>query len=234
MSRDDIIYSDHQTDTRKDTRTMMDMGWEDAKAHIRPFLAPARWERLVDKIPQLAYSRFLDLSIYYYTRSMSDDGKELRISWIDHRTLTGWGITVQTLKDQAIRNLGADGYSIQCIDGLINSSLGGQTAPHDIGISHLYVLTNKEMFWGASGILDRGIIRAFAEDIGHSLYIIPSSVHEVLLCPDLGQIDEGRIDQIIKEVNATQVAPRDRLSDHAYHYDKATDEIRERRWETVL
>lgn len=221
MSRDNII-----TDTCKDTKDIMGMGWEDAKAHIRPFLSPTRWERMADRIPDLAYSRFLDLSIHYYTRSMGDDGKILKISWIGHRALTDWGITVQTLKDQAVRNLRGDGYSIQCIDGLINSSLGGKTVPHDIGISHLYVLTNKKMFWGASGILDRDIIRAFAEDIGHNLYIIPSSVHEVLLCPDLGQIDEGRIDQIIKEVNDTQVAPRDRPSDHAYRYDRITDEIR--------
>lgn len=226
MSRDNIIYNDYQTDTRKDTGDMMGIGWEDVKAHIRPFLAPLRWERMTERIPDLAYSRFLDLSIYYYTQALSDDGKELRITWIDHRTLADWGITVQTLNDQAVRNLREDGYSIQCIDGLINSSLGGQTVSHDIGISHLYVLTNKKMFWGASGILDRDIIRAFAEDIGHNLYIIPSSVHEVLLCPDLGQIDEGRIDQIIKEVNDTQVAPRDRLSDHAYRYDRITDEIR--------
>lgn len=226
MSRDDIIYSNHQTDTRKDTRTMMDMGWEDAKAYIRPFLAPTRWERLVDRIPQLAYSRFLDLSIYHYIPSMSDDGKKLRITWLDHRTLADWGITMQTLNDQAVKNLREDGYSVQCIDGLVNSVFGCHTVPHDIGISHLYVLTNKKMFWGASGILDKDIIRAFAEKTGHSLYIIPSSIHEVLLCPDLGQIDEGRIDQIIKEVNDTQVAPRDRLSDHAYRYDRITDEIR--------
>lgn len=226
MSRDDIIYSDYQTDTRKDTGTMMDMGWEDVRAHIRPFLAPTRWERMADRIPHLAYSRFLDLSIYYYTQALSDDGKELRITWIDHRRSADWGITMQTLNDQAIRNLRGDGYSIQCIDGLINSSLGCQTIPHDIGIIHLYVLTNKKMFWGASGILDRGIIRAFAEKTGHSLYIIPSSIHEVLLCPDLGQIERGEIDQIIKEVNTTQVSPHDRLSDHAYHYDRTTDEIR--------
>lgn len=225
MSRDSIIYNEQRADTCKDIGDM-EMGWEDVKARIRPFLAPTRWGRMEERIPHLAYSRFLDLSIHYYTRSVSDDGKELRISWIDHRMLAGWGITLQTLNDQAIRNLRGDGYTVQCIDDILSDVSGSGITPHDMGGIPLYVLTNKKMFWGASGILDRSILRTCAERTGHDLYIIPSSIHEVLLCPDLGQIDEGEIDQIIKEVNTTQVMPLDRLSDHAYHYDRTMDEIR--------
>ena len=228
MSRDSIIYSDQRTDTRKDIGDI-GMGWEDVKARIRPFLAPTRWGRMDERMPHLAYSRFLDLSIHYYTRSMSDDGRRLRISWIDHRALADWGITMQTLNDQAIGNLRGDGYTVQCIGDILNDVSGSDITPYDMGGIHLYVLTNDKSFWGASGILDRSILRSSAERLGHDLYIIPSSIHEVLLCPDLGQIDEWRIDQIIKEVNATQVVPHDRLSDHAYYYDRTTDGIRERR-----
>lgn len=226
MSRDNIIYSDQKRDICRYIDDIREIGWGDAKTRIRPFLAPTRWEKMIDMTPQLAYSRFLDLSVYYYIPLVSDDGKKLRIAWIDHMTLTTWGITMQTLKEQAIENLYKDGYAIQCIDGIINGLLGSHTIPHDTGPIHLYVLTNKKMFLGASGILDRGIIRSSAERIGHNLHVIPSSIHETLLCPDLGQIDKEKLDRIIKEINDTQVAPQDRLSDHAYYYDRAMDEIR--------
>lgn len=226
MSRDNIIYSDQKRDICRYIDDIREIGWGDAKARVRPFLAPTGREKMIDIMPQLAYSRFLDLSVYHYIQSMSDDGRKLRITWIDNITLTTWGITMQALKEQAIKNLCKDGYAIQCIDGILNGLLGSHTIPHDIGPIHLYVLTNKKMFWGATGILDRRIIGSFAERIGHNLYIIPSSVHETLICPDLGQIEEGEIDQIIKEINDTQVAPCDRLSDHVYYYDMAMDEIR--------
>lgn len=209
MSRDSIIYRGQQTDIRKDIGGIMEMGWGDVKAHIRPSLAPIGWGGMMDRIPDLAYSRFLDLSVYYHIWSMGDDGKKPGITWIGHKKLADWGITMQTLKEQAIENLRKDGYAVQCIGGI-----------------YLYVLTNKRMFLGASGILDRSIIRSSAERIGHNLHIIPSSIHETLLCPDLGQIDKEKLDRIIKEINDTQVAPQDRLSDHAYYYDRAMDEIR--------
>ena len=52
----------------------------------------------------------------------------------------------------------------------------------------LELFNQKRAFFGAAGILDKGIISAFADNVGHDLFILPSSRHEVLLFPDLGDV----------------------------------------------
>jgi hypothetical protein len=58
-----------------------------------------------------------------------------------------------------------------------------------------------------------------AEKLGGSFYILPSSIHEILLVKDNGQFDRASLEKMVREVNATQVAPEDKLTDSVYHYD---------------
>lgn len=195
--------------------------WEMAKGHILPCLAPAGWDCwMMEGMEPLAYSSFLDLSIYYYIRLEDDDSSKVNIIWITPAVLTDWSISIQTLKKQAMENM--DGYAIHPVSQLIpgdGSSLEGEDP------IPLYVLTNQKTFFGAAGILNKSMVSAFAKEMGRNLYIIPSSVHEVLLFPDFGQMDTKDLDQMVKEVNDTQVEPYDRLSGHVYYYDRVKDEI---------
>ena len=55
-------------------------------------------------------------------------------------------------------------------------------------------------------------------------YILPSSVHEMILIP-LFTDDMESLSQMVKEVNATQLKPEDVLSDHAYVYRRVDNTI---------
>ena len=52
-------------------------------------------------------------------------------------------------------------------------------------------------------------------------FILPSSIHEVLLLRDDGNMDYRALEAMVREINVTQVAPEERLSDQVYHYDAA-------------
>jgi hypothetical protein len=52
-------------------------------------------------------------------------------------------------------------------------------------------------------------------------------VHEVLILPDDGNQDLESLQFMVREINWTEVAPEDRLSDYVYHYD-AQDHVLER------
>ncbi len=58
-----------------------------------------------------------------------------------------------------------------------------------------------------------------AERAGGDFFILPSSIHEVLIVPDNGEMGLKDLEAMVKEVNATQVAPADKLTDSVYHYD---------------
>ena len=58
-----------------------------------------------------------------------------------------------------------------------------------------------------------------AQQMDTDLYILPSSTHEVIaVSASMGEPEE--LAQMVSEVNMSQVALEDRLSNQVYHYDK--------------
>lgn len=80
------------------------------------------------------------------------------------------------------------------------------------------ILRNKEKANGAGLILFENVQKDIFEKIG-SYYVLPSSIHEVLIIPQNEAPEVSELYQMVKEVNETQVAPEDRLTDTVYFYD---------------
>lgn len=84
----------------------------------------------------------------------------------------------------------------------------------------MYVLTNESRFLGASCILYDELLLDLSKRLHSDFYIIPSSVHEVLLIPATTEMDKEDFSQMIQEVNRTQLEPEEILSDHLYYYSR--------------
>lgn len=83
----------------------------------------------------------------------------------------------------------------------------------------MYVITNESKLFGAASMLYEEPIHELAEQVGGDLYILPSSVHEVIAVPaDFGSPEE--LAEMVYEVNMEQVDINDRLSNQVYHYDR--------------
>lgn len=89
----------------------------------------------------------------------------------------------------------------------------------------MYVLTNQSRIDGATCIMYPNVLRNFAETIDSSFYIIPSSIHEVLILPAETFEDSEEILCMIKEVNDTQVGEEDILSYSLYYYNRVADSL---------
>ena len=87
----------------------------------------------------------------------------------------------------------------------------------------MYAMSNKSSFNGAATILYKDALKTFAEEKEHDVFVIPSSVHEVILVPDDGTIPAGYIQRIIAEVNQTQLSPSEILSDQLLYYSRKDD-----------
>ena len=70
-----------------------------------------------------------------------------------------------------------------------------------------------------------GVLKEMADRIGGDFFIIPSSVHEVILLPDTDKGLNEALKQLIWEVNRTKVAPEEVLSDALYRYDRANGRV---------
>lgn len=90
----------------------------------------------------------------------------------------------------------------------------------------MIVVSNKERVNGASVIAYPNFLKEAAERIGGNFYILPSSIHEVLFVPDRGMMDAYTLRGMVLDVNATQVAPEEKLSDSVYYYDAEKEEFK--------
>lgn len=88
--------------------------------------------------------------------------------------------------------------------------------PEDIGC--MYVLSNSSGMLGASALFYPDVMQRSAEIIGAGYYVLPSSIHELILVPDSGDIDEDALYSMVREANRTVVEPQDVLSDDVFHY----------------
>ena len=93
----------------------------------------------------------------------------------------------------------------------------------------LKILTNKDRTYGASVILNPGLLCALSHKYNSNFYIIPSSVHElILVIDDADHFDENKANdlyEMVKFVNITEVDPEDVLSDNLYYYNRTEDSL---------
>ncbi len=89
----------------------------------------------------------------------------------------------------------------------------------------MYVLSNKSRLFGAVVMLYEEVMKSCAKQLDADLYILPSSVHEVILLADEGQIDKDKLEKMVREVNTTQIEPEEFLSDFVYYFSRKTGKI---------
>ena len=83
----------------------------------------------------------------------------------------------------------------------------------------LIVVTNETGIDGAAAVFYTGVMDQLGEEIKGDFFILPSSVHEIIVAPDDGRLYYPELKEMVTEINETQVAPEDRLTDEVYHYD---------------
>lgn len=83
----------------------------------------------------------------------------------------------------------------------------------------MWVISNERKIDGAASMLYEDKLHSLAERVGTDLYILPSSVHEVIaVSVEMGEPEE--LARMVSEVNMDQVDLSERLSNQVYHYDK--------------
>ena len=83
----------------------------------------------------------------------------------------------------------------------------------------MWVISNENKIDGAVSMLYEDKLHSLAERVGTDLYILPSSVHEVIaVSVEMGEPEE--LAQMVAEINMDQVDLSERLSNQVYHYDK--------------
>ena len=89
----------------------------------------------------------------------------------------------------------------------------------------MYVLSNSSKIHGASAILYPNVLMNFSKALGRGFYILPSSIHEVILLPFDESLEPENLKMMVREVNETQVREEEVLSNSVYLYSPSNEEI---------
>lgn len=130
--------------------------------------------------------------------------------------LSNVGIDEKTAWDTALENLGADTQLTslgKILADIMDKQYDGSMDP-DI---KFHVITNSHKCKGTACIMNRKALRTFTQKYDtNMLFVLPSSVHEMMLAPYDSNFILEDLSAMVKEINETQVAPEERLTDKAY------------------
>lgn len=179
-------------------------------------------EELLADIP---YVEFLDLAIcFFYSYPGEQFGEGVIVLHNSH--LDMWKVSIKELMKLAEIN------TPRIYPGELKSmaEIMRESVEYDDGEypedGMLEILTNTLKSHGAACLLYPRLLEKIASKRKESFYIIPSSVHEVLLLKDTGEVDAINIRKIIKEINERVVAREEILSDNLYFYDFSSKSVR--------
>ncbi len=219
--------------TRNKTTAHIDIGFftdfERVRSHIVPKLIHGEKNKgLLEK--EIPHIPFLDLALVFYCLFPVDPELGNATILIDRSHLTLWKKTAEDLLPIAMENAGKLlAPRLQSIDQMLDGMLPETEETENPFPANsrfpMYVLTNEQNFLGASCMAYDGLLRSYAGQLQSGFYILPSSIHELILVPaeETERLEE--FSGMVREVNETQVAPEDVLSDHAYYYSAEEDMI---------
>lgn len=131
-------------------------------------------------------------------------------------------ISIKQIENDALLNsMTRNPAVIKSMDSEIESIIG-ISIPKDEATSEMYIASVPSKKFGACVLAYPGFFEQAAATIGGSYYVIPSSVHELILVKDSGNLSDDDINKFkndIKLVNKTILARDEILSDNLYHYD---------------
>lgn len=189
--------------------------WEAAKGRIRMGLVHYGWNR--EALKGIPHRKFLNLAVTYRVELPESEGFQAEIR-INRSRMEMWGATEDELYRTAMENLENERYHIQSMTELLSGMIGtALELPEDA--PKQYVLTNESCRYGAAGMMRQDLMERFVEQAGGNFYILPSSVHDLILLPDNGSVNAECLKEMVQEVNKSVVAREEWLSEDVYYYD---------------
>lgn len=176
---------------------------------------------LLKKIPHLPY---LDLAIVFYCL-LTDTPVGSATVLIHNSHLKLWNVGCGELyRDARVNALRLLPARLSGMAEVIRELSGGVEEPEETGVP-MYVLTNTQKALGAACILYDGVLKSCADKIGEGFYVLPSSVHEVILVPASAAGDEQELTAMVRDINRTQVRDTELLSDNVYLYSPVSGKL---------
>ena len=139
---------------------------------------------------------------------------------VTNEMLENYGISAEKLHADAMKNAPEHfPFSVRSMQEVLAEMMGIEPDMMPMEEIPMYVATCNQGVNGAGCIFYPEFMEQASERLSGDFFILPSSVHEVLLLPERGDMSFRELEEMVQSVNEEEVAPKDRLSGTVYHYD---------------
>ncbi|MDD3138690.1 MAG: DUF5688 family protein [Lachnospiraceae bacterium] len=168
-----------------------------------------------------------DLSLIYKV-ALGNNADGMATVTIKNEHMREWGVTPEEIHELAMENTKELlPVTVQSMNEIMREMFGRDGMPDEMAMmmfeempmnQQMYVISNESKINGAASMFYEDALSGLAEKVGTDLYILPSSVHEVIaVSTDMGEPE--CLAQMVQEVNGGQVSAEEQLSDHVYRFD---------------
>lgn len=215
---------------------LMDYEWIKKRLRVK-VINQKRNESLLKGVP---HEKQLDLALVSYV-VLDEDSK--MTSLVLDSMVAMWNINPVELLEQAKQNTKvSNSVSIQKMNDFILDMILQSNGCQDEDIIEqelqemltmqlqeqeqmdLYIVTNHTKCNGAYVMFQKEVLSQLAGQLGSGLYILPSSVHEILVVSCNG-VTAKDLRNMVQDVNQTTVSAEEYLSDSVYYFDPITKEL---------
>jgi len=203
-----------------------DIGFFEYYEKVKPHLGYKliNYDMNRDLLKEIPHKCYLDLAIVCYCNIVDDRiGKGTILIRNEHLDI--WKVEQDKVVRDSLQNMQVifPADVINMADLL--KELYSDPAQLICGKLPMYVLTTKARMYGAAAILYNGQLEEIAREVEDDFYLLPSSIHEIIIVPKQYVADENYLSQMVDEINQEQVDIEEVLSNHAYLYSNLTKEI---------
>ena len=180
-------------------------------------------EANVELLTKVPHENMEDMAVVYrFVLESNEDGRASIL--VTNDMIDRMGVTHEQLRIDALEN--APEIRPAVIQGMneVMREMMGPEVFEMMGIPEqteemMYVASVPDKNAGAGVLAYQEFMDQAAERLGGDFYILPSSIHEILLVPDNGEQMADDLRDMVVQVNVTEVRPDEKLSDNVYHYD---------------
>lgn len=197
------------------------------KENIRVYLANKEtiWENLQD-CPQKEV-KGTDL-VAVFRILLYVEGKGQSSVLVKDRIMDMWNMELDSLYETALKNtMEQVPAQVISLDDMNDYGLKKLKRPEEVSYENekTYLLGNFDTGGGAAAVLYPGVLQTIADKSSANLFIVPTSINEVMIISEDDKVDPQSLQFTLMESNRGIVSRKKVLSDQVYYYDRAEQKL---------
>lgn len=199
--------------------------WENLKDSV--FFCLLGTDKNTELLASVPHKEFPELGLSMVFRIPVENGTDRASILISRELAEQWGTDAGGLASCALANMPVQWKAhLQGMADIPDEVLPGKLKEQETARA-MYVLANEENLYGASCLLYPGMLEEAAERLGSDYYVLPASMHEVILlkAEECSRNQASKLREMVMEINGSELAEEEVLADCVYYYRRETNEF---------